>query len=131
MAKKRTDDRTAIINELFRLSPEKKFSLKSLASASGGNDRQGRAAIKEIVNSMLAQRYITEVAPGKYKLSRKRKLFDENGNPIPSLPYSIIKSNDGKLYALYRGKNASLNPKKAMPAHDAAQQSQSRRGGGR
>ncbi len=43
------------------------------------------------------------------KLSRKTRILDNNRQPV-SLPYSIMKSNDQRLYALYRGKNDNLNP---------------------
>ena len=47
--------------------------------------------------------------PTQTKLSRKTPILDNNGNQA-LLPYSIMKSADQKLYALYRGKQAYLNP---------------------
>ncbi len=62
-------DRSAVISELFRLFPTKKYSLKNLAAASGSSDREGRQETLRIVESMLAQGSIEEVAAGKYRLS--------------------------------------------------------------
>lgn len=68
-SKGRERDRSSIILELFRAFPSKKYTLKNLASASGGNDREGRYITRDIVNSMLAEGIIEEAAPGKFRLS--------------------------------------------------------------
>ena len=47
------NDRAALIMEQFRAFPGRKFSLKTLASQSGGNDREGRVRTFEIVHSMV------------------------------------------------------------------------------
>ena len=56
----------------------------------------------------LAKAYFNK-NPNQTKLSRKTQIMDNNGKPV-LLPYSIMKSNDQQLYALYRGKDDNLNP---------------------
>ena len=46
---RRTNDRQAVILNLLREFPNNKFSLKHLASASGGNTREGRRDRKSVV----------------------------------------------------------------------------------
>ncbi len=65
----RNADRAAVISELFRLFPTRKYSIKNLAAASGDSDREGRQTTLQIVKSMLAQGVIEEVATGKYRLA--------------------------------------------------------------
>jgi len=65
----RTTDRAAFIAELLREFPDRKFSLKQLASASGGNDREGRAATAEILVRMVDERFVEECSRGRYRLS--------------------------------------------------------------
>lgn len=62
-------DRSAVIMDLFRSFPGKKYTLKNLASASGGNDRDGRYNTREIVSAMVKQGVIEEALPGQYRLS--------------------------------------------------------------
>ncbi|MDE5638120.1 MAG: ribonuclease R [Alistipes sp.] len=64
-------DRAAFIMELLSEFPEKKFSLKQLASASGGNTREGRRETGDIVAAMLAEGSVTEVAAGKYRIAAR------------------------------------------------------------
>lgn len=45
----RPTDRSAVITELFRLFPTKRYTIKALAAASGGADRDGRGLTGEIV----------------------------------------------------------------------------------
>lgn len=62
-------DRSAVIAELFRLFPTKRYSLKNLAAASGGADRVGRHDTAVIVEQMLEQGTVEAVGSGKFRLS--------------------------------------------------------------
>lgn len=62
-------DRSAVIMDLFRSFPGKKYTLKNLATASGGNDRDGRYNTREIVSAMAKQGVVEEATPGMYRLS--------------------------------------------------------------
>lgn len=48
-------DRSSLIINLFREFPNNKFSLKHLASASGGATKEGRLRTREIITELLAQ----------------------------------------------------------------------------
>ncbi len=62
-------DRSAVIAELFRLFPTKRYTIKGLAAASGGADGEGRHFTAQIVEQMLEQGAIQSVGSGKYRLS--------------------------------------------------------------
>lgn len=62
-------DRSAVIAELFRLFPTKRYTIKSLAAASGGSERDDRQFTGQIVEQMLAQGAIESVGSGKYRLA--------------------------------------------------------------
>ena len=64
------DERATFIMNMFREFPDKKFSLKHLAAASGHADREGRAMTMAIIRQFLEEGYITEVSRGKYSISR-------------------------------------------------------------
>ncbi len=73
-AKKQTtktkhSDRAALIVEQFRSFPGRKFSLKTLASQSGGNDREGRMQTADIVGSMIVEGIVEECGKGKFRLA--------------------------------------------------------------
>lgn len=61
-------DKSAVIMELFRSFPGKTFTIKRLASAIGGNDREGRSNAKNIIEGMIKEGVAVEASPGKYKL---------------------------------------------------------------
>ncbi|MBO7261391.1 MAG: ribonuclease R [Alistipes sp.] len=76
MAKKRNkrgnnrDERASFIVDMFREFPDNKFSLKHLAAASGGADRDGRTMTFAIVRQLMEDGFVEEVARSKYRLSR-------------------------------------------------------------
>lgn len=72
MSSARNGDRSAVIMELLRSCPGKTYSMKNLAAASGGNDREGRLNTKNIVEGMIKEGIVVESAPGKYKLSNSQ-----------------------------------------------------------
>ena len=66
------NDRAGFIVNAFREMPEKRFTLKYLAAASGGADKEGRNLTKHILDTLLEQGYIEAEGKGKYHLSRSR-----------------------------------------------------------
>ncbi|MCD8071892.1 MAG: ribonuclease R [Alistipes sp.] len=67
--KGRNTDRAAVITELFRLFPTKRYTIKALASASGGADREGRALTGEIVRGLVEKGTVQALGSAKYRLS--------------------------------------------------------------
>ena len=66
------NDRAGFIVNIFREMPEKRFTLKYLAAASGGADKEGRNLTKHILDTLLEQGYIEAEGKGNYHLSRSR-----------------------------------------------------------
>ncbi len=64
-------DRSAFIADLFREFSDRKFTLKQLAAASGGADREGRDLTRDVVEQMLADGFINECSRGRYRLSSR------------------------------------------------------------
>ena len=64
-------DRAAVILSLFREFPNNKFSLKHLASASGGATKEGRRETFEILGRLHDEGIVEECAREKYRLTRK------------------------------------------------------------
>ena len=69
--------------------PERKFTLKALAAASGGADKVGRDMTKSILDTLLEQGYIECEGRGSYKLSRSK---------LPRYQGVADMSNSGNLY---------------------------------
>ena len=64
------DERASFIVDMFREFPDNKFSLKHLAAASGGADRDGRTMTFAIVRQLIEDGFVEEVSRSKYRLSR-------------------------------------------------------------
>ena len=69
-------DRASFIVGMFREMPERKFTLKGLAAASGGADKVGRDMTKSILDTLLEQGYIESEGRGSYKLARAKLAHD-------------------------------------------------------
>ena len=71
----RKTDRTSIILSMFREFPNNKFSLKHLASASGGATKEGRRETLEILGRLFEegvdQGIVEECSREKYRLTHK------------------------------------------------------------
>ena len=83
------NDRAGFIVNIFRELPEKRFTLKYLAAASGGADREGRNLTKHILDTLLEQGYIEAEGKGKYHLSRSR---------VPRYEGVVDMSGSGAMY---------------------------------
>lgn len=64
-------DRAGIILSLFREFPNNKFSLKHLASASGGATKEGRRETLAILDRLFEEGVVEECAREKYRLTQK------------------------------------------------------------
>lgn len=62
-------DRAAIILALFREFPNNKFSLKHLASASGGATKEGARETHAILDRLYEEKIVEECARGKFRLT--------------------------------------------------------------
>ena len=82
-------DRASFIVGMFREQPERKFTLKGLAAASGGADKVGRDMTKSILDTLLEQGYIECEGRGNYHLSKSK---------LPHYQGIADMSNNGNLY---------------------------------
>ena len=95
MAKKKNkrghgrDERASFIVEMFREFPDNKFSLKHLAAASGGADRDGRTMTFAIVRQLIEDGFVEEVSKSKYRLARRA---------LPSFEGVVVGATPGALY---------------------------------
>jgi len=64
-------DRAAMIAALLREFPNNKFSLKHLASASGGATKEGRRETLAILDRLFEEGVVEECAREKYRLTRR------------------------------------------------------------
>ena len=64
-------DRAAIIMQLFRSFPQRKFALKTLAAQSGGADREGRYQTKAIVYQMVEEGVVEATSASTFRLAAR------------------------------------------------------------
>ena len=69
--KERQIDRKTRIIKLFREFPDSKFSLKHLASASGGATKEGRRETGRIVEELLSEGIAEAAGREKFRLSAR------------------------------------------------------------
>ena len=96
---RRADDRQALILNLLREFPNNKFSLKHLASASGGNTRDGRRETAEILQRLLEEGVVEECARLKYRLS---------GRMRPHLTGIAQMTSGGSIYVKVEGQEQEI-----------------------
>ena len=110
LSPKRGTDRSAAIAELFRSFPGKQYTIKNLASASGGNDKEGRYRTREIVDDMLRQGTVVEALPGKYRLSTSQMpVYEGVVDLVPSgAAYVKVEGFDKDVYVDGRNTNHAL-----------------------
>ena len=104
-------DRSSLIINLFREFPDNKFSLKHLASASGGATKEGRWRTQEIVRELLAEGTIEEAGRDKYRLSRRERPHMVGIVDMISTGAMYIKSDEveNDVYVSQRNSANALN----------------------
>lgn len=63
------DERASFIMSLFKEFPERKFTLRHLANASGDGSKEGRRMVHQIIESLLEEGAICEEKRGSYRVS--------------------------------------------------------------
>lgn len=105
------DERASFIAEMFREFPDNKFSLKHLAAASGGADREGRTMTFAIVHQLIDEGYVEEVSRSKFRLSRRalpRYKGVVNGM-TPSALYVQVDDVESDVYVSRRNGGGALD----------------------
>ena len=123
-------DRSSLIINLFREFPNNKFSLKHLASASGGATKEGRLRTREIITELLAQGTIEECGQEKYRLSGKERPRQEGIVQMISTGAMYIRSEEFEN-DVYVSQRNSLNALDGDRVEFVITQPQAIRGHGR
>lgn len=87
-------DLSALIMELFRAMPDKRYSIKNLVSATAATTRQEKDDVRAVVRSLYESGTIELVAEGKYRLSRTSR---------PTLEGKVDMTSSGALYVIVEG----------------------------
>ncbi|MBO5716662.1 MAG: ribonuclease R [Alistipes sp.] len=122
MAKKRNkrgnnrDERASFIVDMFREFPDNKFSLKHLAAASGGADRDGRTMTFAIVRQLMEDGFVEEVARSKYRLSRSAMPRYEGvvRSCTPGALYVEVEDLESDVYVARRNGGGALEGDKVQ-----------------
>ena len=122
MSKKRNkrgnnrDERASFIVDMFREFPDNKFSLKHLAAASGGADRDGRTMTFAIVRQLIEDGFVEEVSRSKYRLSRSAMPRHEGvvRSCTPGALYVEVEEMESDVYVARRNGGGALEGDKVQ-----------------
>ena len=92
-------DRAAIILQLFRSFPSRKFALKTLAAQSGGADREGRYQTKAIVYQMVEEGVVEATAASTFRLATRA---------MPTVEGVAQMLSSGSLYVIVEGADKDI-----------------------
>ncbi len=98
-AVKRGKDRLSLIIQLIREFPNNKFSLKHLASASGGNTREGRRETDAIVRRLVEMEVLEECPRNKFRMSKSQ---------MPRLEGVADVTMNGSVYVRVEGEEQDI-----------------------
>ena len=104
-------DRKQLIRNLFRDYPSHKFSLKHLASATGGASKEGRRATGEAVEALVAEGVLEACGREKYRLSPRN---------LPRMTGTAEIVSTGAIFVRIEGREQDVfvNPRNALNALD-------------
>ena len=122
MSKKRNkrgnnrDERASFIVDMFREFPDNKFTLKHLAAASGGADRDGRTMTFAIVRQLIEDGFVEEVSRSKYRLSRSAMPRYEGlvRSCTPGALYVEVEHMESDVYVARRNGGGALEGDKVQ-----------------
>ena len=112
------DERASFIVDMFREFPDTKFSLKHLAAASGGADREGRTMTFAIVRQLIEDGFVEEVSRSKYRLSRSAMPRYEGvvASTTPGALYVEVEALESDVYVARRNGAGALDGDRVMVA---------------
>ena len=96
---KRRKDAPALIAELFRSLPDKRYSVKSLMAAVGATTRDEKERVRGIVRDLAAEGVIEQVSEGKYRLSHSERETVEG---------TVDMTSSGALYVIVEGMDKDI-----------------------
>ena len=92
-------DRAAVIMQLFRSFPQRKFALKTLAAQSGGADREGRYQTKAIVYQMVEEGVVEATSASTFRLAARA---------LPSVEGVAQMLASGSMYVVVEGSDKDI-----------------------
>ena len=103
------DERASFIVDMFREFPDNKFSLKHLAAASGGADRDGRNMTFAIVKQLIEDGFVEEVSH-KYRLTRSAMPRHQGivRSATPGALYVEVEELESDVYVARRNGGGAL-----------------------
>lgn len=105
---RKADDRQSVIIGLLREFPDNKFSIKHLASASGGNTREGRRETMEILQRLLDEGVAERCTREKYRLSGRMRPHEEGRVEMLASGSMYVKT-DGEEPDIFVHQRNSMN----------------------
>lgn len=110
----RTDSmsvRSAFIVNMFREFPDRVFSLKQLAAASGGNSKEGRYMVRDIVESLIEGGVVDAHGRDKYQLSSSQLPHYEGvvDLAVSGAAYVRVEELDCDIYVNQRNTRCALD----------------------
>ena len=96
---RKADNRQAVILELLREFPDNKFSVKHLASASGGNTRDGRRETLAILEQLMEEGVAEACARSKFRLSKRQR---------PHFEGIVDMTSTGSMYVKVEGREEDI-----------------------
>ncbi len=110
----RTDSmsvRSAFIVNMFREFPDRVFSLKQLASASGGNSKEGRYMVRDIVESLIEGGVVEAHGRDKFQLSSSQLPHYEGvvDLAVSGAAYVRVEELDCDIYVNQRNTRCALD----------------------
>ena len=112
------DERASFIVGMFREFPDTKFSLKHLAAASGGADRDGRTMTFAIIRQLMEDGFVEEVARSKYRLARAAMPRYEGvvASMTPNSLYVEVEALESDVFVSRRNGAGALSGDRVMVA---------------
>lgn len=113
-ASSRTDSmsvRSAFIVNMFREFPDREFSLKQLASASGGNNKEGRYMVRDIVDALIEGGVVESHGRDKFQLSATQLPHYEGvvDLAVSGAAYVRVEELDADIYVNQRNTKCALD----------------------
>ena len=105
---KRRKDAPALIAELFRSLPDKRYSVKSLMAAVGATTRDEKERVRGIVRDLAAEGVIEQVSEGKYRLSHSERETVEG---------TVDMTSSGALYVIVEGMDKDIYVNASRTSH--------------
>ena len=105
-------DRAAFIMELLTQFPDKKYTLKQLAAATGGASSAERSLTLEILDGMVAEGAVTRTSSGRYQIATDRLARHVGRVEVMGSGAMFVRSDDvegGDVYISHRNSYNALD----------------------